>query len=85
MYQNQKANLFVMAGLMFCVLFCSFCSIGCQTHVNGQTLPSGAYLGDDIYYAAHGPEFPYSREVAFQEKQKAERNEQIQQQQQMPY
>ena len=85
MNQNKKTNLFVMAGLMFSIMFCSFCSVGCQTHINGQTLPSGKYMEDDIYYAQHGPEFPYAREVAFQEKQKAERDEQIRQQQQMPY
>ncbi|MBI2481764.1 MAG: hypothetical protein HYV60_24910 [Planctomycetia bacterium] len=37
---------------------------GCQSHIGGQTLPSGHYLTDDIQYFAPGPEFKLSREAA---------------------
>ncbi|MBX3436177.1 MAG: hypothetical protein KF861_01715 [Planctomycetaceae bacterium] len=36
---------------------------GCQTTVNGQTLPSWAYLRDDVQFFPAGPEFQLSNEV----------------------
>ncbi|MDR1960080.1 MAG: hypothetical protein LBQ54_13725 [Planctomycetaceae bacterium] len=85
MNQNNYTTRIAAIALLVSVLFGSFCSIGCQTNINGQTLPDGHYLDDDLYYQTHGPEFPFSREAAFQEKQKAERAEQIQQNQQNAY
>lgn len=37
---------------------------GCQMSINGQTLPSGYYMTDDVQYYAPGPEFKLSREAA---------------------
>lgn len=37
---------------------------GCQSHIGGQTLPSGHYLTDDVQYFAPGTEFKLSREAA---------------------
>ncbi len=37
---------------------------GCQADYNGQTLPSGYYLHDDIQYFPAGPEFKLSKEAA---------------------
>lgn|GEM_PF-801849 len=82
MNQKNGTKLLTASALLVSVLFGSFCSTGCQTSINGQTIPNAHYLSDDLYYQAHGPEFPYSREAAFQQKQKAERAEQMQQQQQ---
>ncbi|WP_068130649.1 hypothetical protein [Roseimaritima ulvae] len=39
-------------------------STGCQSSINGQTLPSPYYLFDDVQYPAAGPEFKLSREAA---------------------
>ncbi|TWT91357.1 hypothetical protein Pla100_52050 [Neorhodopirellula pilleata] len=37
---------------------------GCQTYLNGQTLPSPYYLQDDVQYFPAGPEFKLPREAA---------------------
>lgn len=37
---------------------------GCQTSLNGQTLPSPYYLQDDVQYFPAGPEFKLPREAA---------------------
>lgn len=36
---------------------------GCQTTINGQTLPSWAYLRDDVQYFPAGPEFQLTNQV----------------------
>ena len=36
---------------------------GCQTHINGQTLPSAYYLQDDIQFFPAGPEFQLTNQV----------------------
>jgi hypothetical protein len=38
--------------------------IGCQTDINGQTLPSANYLSDDVQYFAPGLEFKLTHEAA---------------------
>ena len=38
-------------------------SVGCQTTIGGQTLPSAYYLKDDLQYFPPGPEFKLSRQV----------------------
>lgn len=48
------------------------CTTGCQMDINGQTLPSGYYLQDDVQYFPSGPEFKLSREAASQKAFKAE-------------
>jgi hypothetical protein len=51
-------------------------STGCQVDLNGQTLPSGYYLADDVQYFPPGPEFKLAREAAamkaYQEEQAAQ-------------
>ena len=36
---------------------------GCQSNINGQTLPSPYYHYDDIQYAPSGPEFQLQNEA----------------------
>lgn len=38
-------------------------SVGCQSTVGGQTLPSAYYLRDDVQYFPPGPEFRLSKQV----------------------
>jgi len=47
-------------------------STGCQTSINGQTLPSPYYLQDDVQYFPSGPEFKLPREAAALRAAKAE-------------
>lgn len=42
---------------------CLMASAGCQSTINGQTLPSPYYLQDDIQYFPAGPEFLLPREA----------------------
>jgi hypothetical protein len=37
--------------------------VGCQSSINGQTLPSPYYHYDDIQYFPHGPEFQLQNEA----------------------
>ncbi|MDO4574831.1 MAG: hypothetical protein Q4D98_06415 [Planctomycetia bacterium] len=37
-------------------------STGCQSHIGGQTLPSGYYLQDDVQYFAPGSRNPLANE-----------------------
>ena len=46
------------------VALAALSATGCQSHIGGQTLPSGHYLTDDVQYFAPGPEFKLSREAA---------------------
>ncbi|MCA9040289.1 MAG: hypothetical protein KDA65_08090 [Planctomycetaceae bacterium] len=48
-------------GLMVCAL--ALTSIGCQSWIGGQTLPSPHYLTDDIQYFPKGPEFRLTNTV----------------------
>lgn len=45
---------------------------GCQSTINGQTLPSPYYLQDDIQYFPAGPEFKLPREAAALQAARAE-------------
>ncbi len=45
-----------------CAAVCSG-SVGCQTTIGGQTLPSAYYLKDDLQYFPPGPEFKLTRQV----------------------
>ena len=47
-------------------------STGCQSSINGQTLPSPYYLQDDIQYFPAGPEFKLPREAAALQAARAE-------------
>jgi hypothetical protein len=48
--------------LLGCATVCGG-SVGCQTTIGGQTLPSAYYLKDDLQYFPPGPEFKLSRQV----------------------
>jgi hypothetical protein len=48
--------------LVGCAAVCSS-SVGCQTTIGGQTLPSAYYLRDDLQYFPAGPEFKLTRQV----------------------
>ena len=45
-----------------CAAVCAT-SVGCQTTVGGQTLPSAYYLKDDLQSFPPGPEFKLTRQV----------------------
>ncbi len=45
---------------------------GCQSSINGQTLPSPYYLQDDVQYFPAGPEFKLPREAAALQAARAE-------------
>ncbi|MFO1093158.1 MAG: hypothetical protein U0992_07575 [Planctomycetaceae bacterium] len=54
--------------LLLGALLTSAAASGCQTTMNGQTLPSANYLRDDIQYFPAGPEFKlYNQERAIRE------------------
>jgi hypothetical protein len=42
---------------------------GCQTNMAGMTLPSGRYLTHPPQYFPPDPDFPLTRELAYQEEQ----------------
>ena len=44
-------------------------STGCQTNISGMTLPSGRYLDHPPQYFPPDPDFPLTRELAYQEEQ----------------
>jgi len=52
-----------------CAAVCSS-SVGCQTTIGGQTLPSAYYLKDDLQYFPPGPEFKLTRQVQAMEEYK---------------
>jgi len=52
--------------------FCLSAATGCQSSINGQTLPSPYYLQDDVQYFPKGPEFKLSREAAALQAARAE-------------
>ena len=60
---NKKRRL---GGLLACgmTMLAALGATGCQVDVNGQTLPSGHYLSDDIQYFPSGPEFKLTKEAA---------------------
>jgi|SRR5579863_3747499 len=55
---SSRAWLFVLG----CTAVCAT-SVGCQTTIGGQTLPSAYYLKDDLQYFPPGPEFKLTRQV----------------------
>ncbi|MFN0054757.1 MAG: hypothetical protein ACKV0T_21505 [Planctomycetales bacterium] len=56
--------------LLGCVTLCS-ASVGCQSTIGGQTLPSAYYLTDDLQYFPAGPEFKLSQQVQAMDEYKA--------------
>lgn len=58
------------------VALAALSATGCQSHVGGQTLPSGHYLTDDVQYFAPGPEFKLSKEAAAMKAYKADQDAQ---------
>jgi hypothetical protein len=55
---SPHAWLLLLGGAAVCTT-----SVGCQTTIGGQTLPSAYYLKDDLQYFPPGPEFKLSRQV----------------------
>jgi hypothetical protein len=55
---SSRAWLLVLG----CAAVCAS-SVGCQTTIGGQTLPSAYYLRDDLQYFPPGPEFKLTRQV----------------------
>ena len=53
-----------------CAASCT-ASVGCQSTIGGQTLPSYNYLRDDLQYYPHGPEFKLTKQVQAIEEYKA--------------
>lgn len=49
--------------LLLGVALLSASTIGCQSTVGGQTLPSAFYLRDDVQYFPPGPEFRLTKQV----------------------
>ena len=52
-------------GILFALGFCFLVAMntGCQSHIGGQTLPSGYYLDDDIRYYSPGARNPLQNEA----------------------
>src|SRR5262245_22060152 len=65
MHTIRRARLFTIAALGLCAGL----STGCQTWYGGMTLPSGHYLdaGHVPQYFPAEPDFPLTRELAYQE------------------
>lgn len=61
-HNESKSLLQALAGLT--VVVATVSATGCQSTINGQTLPSPYYLHDDVQYFPAGPEFKLSREAA---------------------
>ncbi|QDT11604.1 hypothetical protein [Planctomycetes bacterium K23_9] len=59
---NRRLKTTTAACLAAAVCVCM--STGCQSTINGQTLPSPYYLQDDVQYFPSGPEFKLPREAA---------------------
>lgn len=56
---HSHRSWLILAG----VLLQTAASVGCQSTVGGQTLPSAYYLRDDVQYFPPGPEFVLTRQV----------------------
>jgi hypothetical protein len=64
---NRKASIrrtITSMTLSFAAGFCLLGATGCQSSINGQTLPSPYFLQDDVQYFPAGPEFKLPREAA---------------------
>ncbi len=68
-YRSQRVFKNLLCGLG---LFITASSIGCDSHIGGQILPSPWNVPDDIQYCPPGPEFKLSKEAAAQAATKAE-------------
>ncbi len=60
----------VAGGCLFGLILAG--STGCQSSINGQTLPSPYYLEDDVQYFPAGPEFKLAREATALQAARAE-------------
>jgi len=61
---SKKPTLKTSAVASLMAAFCVCMTTGCQSSINGQTLPSPYYLQDDVQYFPSGPEFKLPREAA---------------------
>ncbi len=72
MHTNQGSQRLFKSLVCGLGLFITASSIGCQSYVGGQMLPSPYYLSDDIQYFPPGTEFKLSKEAAAQATYKEE-------------
>lgn len=73
MIRNAKSQRITgLAVMTLAVGFCLASTTGCQSSINGQTLPSAYYLQDDVQYFPAGPEFKLSREASALQAARAE-------------
>lgn len=67
---NKKQIVSLFAG---CIAVLSLAgSIGCQSNIAGQTLPSAYFLSDDVQYFQRGPQHKLHREAAALQEARAE-------------
>ncbi len=54
--KTTRSRRWISACLLCCSALVSLNSMGCQTTIGGQTLPSANYLKDDVQFFPAGPE-----------------------------
>ena len=64
----KGSSLGILCGGLLALAACS----GCQTTINGQTLPSARYLRDDVQYFPAFEEFKLTNQVRAIEEYKAQ-------------
>ncbi|MEM9586553.1 MAG: hypothetical protein AAGA03_04675 [Planctomycetota bacterium] len=73
MTRNRKnRRITTSLALVTLAATCLCGATGCQSSINGQTLPSAFYLQDDIQYFSSGPEFKLPNEAAALQAARAE-------------
>jgi hypothetical protein len=68
----KSHGMLLRSSLLAATLGLLAASSGCQTTMNGQTLPSPHYLDDDIQYFPAGPEFLLPNAVRAMEEYQAQ-------------
>ncbi len=65
-WKNRRWRMRPLYGLIIgiCLAAAFSMTTGCQSHIGGQTLPSGYYLSDDVQYFSPGPRNNLQNEAA---------------------
>ena len=71
MYARMKSRSLSIV-LCGAAILSAISSVGCQTSIGGQTLPSAYYMRDDVQYFVKGPEFKLQKEAAALKEARAE-------------
>jgi hypothetical protein len=71
---SNRTNRWATTAVLGLSLLATTVLTGCQSTINGQTLPSPYYMQDDVQYFPSGPEFKLSREAAAIKAARAEQN-----------